>query len=207
MNTNEYLINKYGTGSPKIIPGMFRHNMYELFAELGYTIGCEVGLFRGRNARTMFRSIPGLKLYGIEAYAAQPYSTRHKNEPRYDRNRMMALSRLKDRNITIIENFSEEAVQEIPYDSLDFVYIDADHSYDYVMTDIILWSRRVRKGGIVSGHDYIGPKDYRHKFDINVKEAVDDYIAIHKIDPWYLTDRTNAINKSDKCPSWFFVKT
>ena len=186
---------------------MLRHNMYELLAELGFKVGCEVGLFRGRNARAMFRAIPGLRLYGIEPYADQPYSTRHKTVPRYERNRRMMTDRLKDSNITVIEKFSETAVQDIPYDSLDFVYIDGDHSYDYVMTDIILWSRRVRPGGIVSGHDYILPGDYRHKFDINVKDAVDNYTAIHKIDNWYLTDKKGAINKSDKCPSWFFVKT
>lgn len=206
MDTQQYLIHKYGSGSPKIVPSMLRQNLYQLFAELNFRVGAEVGLFRGRNARAMFREIPNLKLYGIDAYFDQPYSTRHKTVPRYERNRKMASERLKNRNIVIIEKFSEEAVQNIPYDSLDFVYIDGDHSYDYVMTDIILWARRVRSGGIISGHDYISPGGFRHKFDINVKEAVDDYIAVHKIAPWYLTDRTGAINKSDMCPSWFFVK-
>jgi predicted O-methyltransferase YrrM len=206
LDTRDYLINKFGTGDPLVIPGMLRQNLYQLFAELGFKVGAEVGLFRGRNARQMFRDIPGLKLYGIDAYDDQPYSTRHKSVPRYDRNRSMMEGRMKGRNITVIDKFSEEAVQEIPYDSLDFVYIDGDHSYDYVMTDIILWSRRVHPGGIVSGHDYIKPGEYRHKYDINVKEAVDDYVRIHKISPWYLTDREGAVNKSDKCPSWFFVK-
>lgn len=209
MNTKDYLINKYGPGTPgtpQVIPGMLRKNLYQLFAELGFKLGCEVGVFRARNARSMFREIPGLKLYGVEAYADQPSSTRHKTIPRYDRNRRMASERMEDRNFILIEKFSEIAVQDIPYDSLDFVYIDADHSYDYVMTDIILWARRVRPGGIVSGHDYILPGDYRHKFDINVKEAVDDYTRLHKISPLYLTDKAIAINKSDKCPSWFFVK-
>jgi hypothetical protein len=210
MNTADYLLNKYGPNPnpnlPQVIPGTLRLNLYELFAELGFKVGAEVGVFRARNAREMFRRIPGLKLYGIEAFADQPSSTRHKTVPRYERNKRATEDRMKDRNFTLIEKFSEEAVQDIPYDSLDFVYIDGDHSYDYVMTDIILWTRRVRPGGIVSGHDYISPGDYRHKFDINVKEAVDDYVKLHKITPLYLTDKTIGINKSDKCPSWWFVK-
>lgn len=206
MDTSEYLTTKYGSGSPKVIPGMFRGGMYQLFNKLGFKVGAEVGVFRGRNARSMFREIPGLKLYGIEPYDDQPSSTRHKNVPRYERNRKSTDERLAGQNFTLIEKFSEIAVQDIPYDSLDFVYIDGDHSYDYAMLDIILWTRRVRPGGIVSGHDYIGPGDYNHAFDINVKEAVDDYIRIHKINSWYITDKTGAINKSDKCPSWFFVK-
>jgi predicted O-methyltransferase YrrM len=210
MNTNDYLITKYGPnptpGSPQVIPGIIRQNLYQLFAELGYAVGCEVGVFRGRNARSMFREIPGLQLIGVEAYNDQPSSTRHKTVPRYDRNRTSAMDRLKNRNFILIEKFSEIAVQDIAYDSLDFVYIDADHSYDYVMTDIILWTRRVRPGGIVSGHDYILPGEYRHKFDINVKDAVDDYTKVHNISPLYLTDKTVGVNKSDKCPSWWFVK-
>jgi predicted O-methyltransferase YrrM len=206
MDTNTYLINEYGSGSPKVIPGMFRGDMYQLFDALGFKVGAEIGVFRGRNARTMFRAIPGLKLYGIEPYADQPSSTRHKNVPRYERNERVTGERLAGMDITIIKKFSEIAVQDIPYDSLDFVYIDGDHSYDYTMLDIILWTRRVRPGGIVSGHDYIAKGDYNHKYDVNVKEAVDDYIRIHKINNWYLTDKIGAINKSDKCPSWFFVK-
>jgi len=210
MNTKDYLINKYGPNPnpdmPQVIPGTIRQNLYQLFAELGFKLGAEVGVFRGRNARSMFREIPGLKLIGVEPFADQPSSTRHKTVPRYERNRRAMDGRVKDRDFSLIEKFSEIAVQDIAYDSLDFVYIDGDHSYDYVMTDIILWARRVRPGGIVSGHDYIGPNDYRHKFDINVKEAVDDYTKLHQISPLYLTDKAVGINKSDKCPSWFFVK-
>ena len=189
-----------------IMKGWLRKDMYRHFGELGFKSGCEVGVFRGRNAREMFRQIPGLKLIGVEANADQPSSTRHKTEPRYDRNRKSMLSRTRNRDFTLIEKFSEIAVQEIPYNSLDFVYIDGDHSYDYCMTDIILYARRVKPGGIVSGHDYVSPGEYRHKYDINVREAVDDYVRIHKIDTLYLTDNNGGINKSDRCPSWWFIK-
>lgn len=186
--------------------GWLRKDLYKHFAKLGFKRGCEVGVFRGRNAREMFRQIPGLKLIGVEANADQPSSTRHKTVPRYERNRRSMLSRTRGRDFTLIEKFSDIAVQEIPYNSLDFVYIDGDHSYDYVMTDIILYARRVKPGGIISGHDYASPGEYRHKYDINVREAVDDYVRIHKIDTLYLTDNNGGINKSDKCSSWWFVK-
>lgn len=190
----------------QVMKGWLRGDLYKHFNNLGFKLGCEVGVFRGRNARAMFRAIPGLKLIGVEAFDDQPSSTRHKTVPRYERNRKSAHERLRNFDMTFIEKFSEIAVQDIPYNSLDFVYIDADHSYDYCMTDIILYARRVRPGGIVSGHDYIGPEGYRHKFDINVKEAVDDYVKIHKIDTLYLTDDEGAVNKSDRCPSWWFYR-
>jgi len=38
--------------------------------------------------------------------------------------------------------------------SLDAVFIDADHSYEAVKLDIINWMPKIRKGGILAGHDY-----------------------------------------------------
>jgi hypothetical protein len=49
---------------------------------------------------------------------------------------------------------SLEAVASYPDNSLDFVFIDADHSYQSVREDIIAWWPKVKNGGIISGHDY-----------------------------------------------------
>ena len=40
-------------------------------------------------------------------------------------------------------------------ESLDFIFIDADHSYDAVKNDINVWFPKVKKGGILSGDDYL----------------------------------------------------
>ena len=37
---------------------------------------------------------------------------------------------------------------------LDLIYIDGDHRYDGVLNDILLAKKLVKKGGIISGHDY-----------------------------------------------------
>ena len=37
---------------------------------------------------------------------------------------------------------------------LDFVYIDGNHQYDYVINDIKLSLKKLKKNGIISGHDY-----------------------------------------------------
>ena len=38
---------------------------------------------------------------------------------------------------------------------LDWVFIDANHNYDYVRADIAAWTPKVRPGGIIAGHDYL----------------------------------------------------
>jgi hypothetical protein len=87
---------------------------------------------------------------------------------------------------------SQEAAPQIPEESLDFVYIDGDHSFDAVMLDLILWSKKVRKGGLVGGHDY-----YRFR-NAGVVPAVDCYTREHNIHQWFITD--------EKLPSFFWVK-
>jgi hypothetical protein len=74
------------------------------------------------------------------------------------------------------------AVRDFSYGELDFVYIDGHHGFDYVMQDLIEWSKVVRPGGIVSGHDY-----YRFRW-AGVVPAVDAYTHAHQIHEWFITD-------------------
>ena len=163
INPVEYIKQKYIIigENPGVLKGVNRQELYKLFAELGYTNGCEVGVEKGKNAQDMFECIPNLKLYAVDPYKQHPkYSSAAANYVRIwsqhylDGVKRQAQKRMKNRNAVIIEKFSEDAIKDIADNSLDFVYIDGDHSYDFVMQDIILWGRKVRKGGIVSGHDY-----------------------------------------------------
>ena len=49
---------------------------------------------------------------------------------------------------------TNEAVKIFEDESLDAVFIDADHSYEAVKLDIKNWMPKIRKGGILAGHDY-----------------------------------------------------
>jgi len=57
----------------------------------------------------------------------------------------------------------------------DMVYIDANHTYEWVLDDIKAWSPLVRKGGIIAGHDY-DPNSVRAKSQ--VKKAVDEFFGV-----------------------------
>jgi predicted O-methyltransferase YrrM len=63
-----------------------------------------------------------------------------------------------------------EAVKDFKDESLDFVFIDGNHQYSYVLEDITEWSKKVRSGGIVSGHDYF------EFLDNGVIRAVNEYV-------------------------------
>ena len=48
---------------------------------------------------------------------------------------------------------SLEAAQHIENNSLNFVYLDGSHKYEDVVNDIITWIPKIKKGGILAGHD------------------------------------------------------
>lgn len=107
--------------------------------------------------------------------------------------------RLLQNQAVLIKNLSVVAAMKIEDESLDFVYIDADHSYENVMNDINAWFPKVRKGGIVSGHDYC-----RYLEHFGVIEAVNEFCSSNGYKDLRLTknDYWNGI----EFPSWYFVK-
>lgn len=53
-----------------------------------------------------------------------------------------------------IRAHSPEISYSYPNESLDFVFIDGDHSYEGVYNDIKAWMPKLKIGGIIAGHDY-----------------------------------------------------
>lgn len=155
-----------------------RQDLPELFNELGYKTGAEIGVQRGHFSRALCDGIPGLKLICVDPWCAYGRSvTEHRAEQRLAE----ATDRLMNCDATFMRMTSMEAVKQIPDYSLDFVYIDGLHEFDPVMMDLISWVPKVRSGGIVAGHDYL------HYFQGGVVEAVNAYTRAHHITQWYIT--------------------
>lgn len=62
---------------------------------------------------------------------------------------------------------------EVDMKNVDFVFIDGDHSYEEVKADIAHWLPRIKKGGMIGGHDY----------DMtSVRNAVNEFFNQVKVD-------------------------
>jgi hypothetical protein len=98
-----------------------------------------------------------------------------------------------------------DALADFADGSLDFVYIDANHDFVNFTNDLHYWKKKVRLGGIVSGHDYA---DYAyHKFN-HVKRALQAYARCYGMIPIFIVGSL-AIEEGqarDKFRSWFWVK-
>lgn len=57
-------------------------------------------------------------------------------------------------NLSFLRMESVQAVKTFADESVDFVFIDADHDYEHCAEDIRNWSKKLKPGGILAGHDY-----------------------------------------------------
>ena len=108
---------------------------------------------------------------------------------------------MKGKNCEVIKGYSVDVAKTIPDESLDWVYIDADHRYEAVKADLKAWFPKVRKGGVMSGHDYMNFV-YKAPFGdyvYGVKQAVKEFMKEHGYTLTGLLDK-------DKFPSWYFIK-
>lgn len=49
---------------------------------------------------------------------------------------------------------SEEISKKWPEGPVDVIYIDANHSYESVINDIVFWKKHLSANSIIAGHDY-----------------------------------------------------
>lgn len=65
---------------------------------------------------------------------------------------MERIKPFKDRAV-ILRGISWEMAVNVPDESLDCLYIDCCHEYGCVKNDLAAWAPKVKKGGLISGHD------------------------------------------------------
>ena len=178
-----------------------RHEMYGMFNDLGYKTGVEMGVCRARNAVNILDQMPNANMYFVDCWDAVGSRTKAIQKKWYASS-LKKLNAYGDR-ARVIKKWSVDASKDFKNESLDFVYIDGDHRFDAVIQDIIAWSKKVRIGGIISGHDYYKSQKW------GVVHAVDSYIAAHNIKNLFLTNRREdpPNPRRDSRPrSWFWVK-
>lgn len=134
----------------------------ELFNEIKSNFdggfGVEVGTFKAEFSKFILDNWNGT-LYMVDVWRplGDEYldSSNHKNyQNQIYSHAMENLQGFEDRGIMIRAN-SQKASEIFQDESLDFVYIDANHAYDFVVDDINYWYSKVKKGGYLWGHDYI----------------------------------------------------
>ena len=144
----------------------------------GWTRGAELGLWDGRTLFYLLDHCPDLHMIGVDVFkdiGLELYSDQWDHDGFY-KAVCEGLPKYKDRAI-VMRGLTVKAAEFVKDMSLDFVFIDADHTSDGVRADIEAWLPKVRAGGVMAGHDIDWP---------TVRCVVTDYF------PTYLMAKDNV---------------
>ena len=144
--------------------------------------GAELGVRSGENYYYLLAHCPNLELLGVDLFQIQPEGVgdghRRKTFENPDKDFsydfesyyrfIQELQEEFGSRAKFIRDWTTEAVKQVPDNSLDFIFIDADHAYKSVVRDIEDWTPKVKKGGYITGHDWYMPP---------VKKAVTDILG------------------------------
>lgn len=210
MREFETILHKYDVNlnnrSPFEIPNMSRDDLGPLFRELRYKKGVEIGVERGIFSEILCQGNPEMTLYGVDAWTTYHGYRDHVSQEKLDRFYDETMERMKSYHFVPIRAFSMDALQRFPDGSLDFIYVDANHEFIHVARDLYEWEKKVRPGGIISGHDY--RKNKRYITRNHVVYVVDAYTASYRVHPWFIIGAKAKIpgTKRDGSRSWFWIK-
>jgi hypothetical protein len=139
--------------------------------------GVEVGFGYGFNAVSLLENLNIEKLYCVDPFIGKKYIQNSKIVENYvDSSKSCYQVCESDKRVQFVEKPSVLAFRWLPRD-LDFVYVDAIHEYNSVISDLNNAFRHIKIGGFVGGHDFARGAEN------NVISAVLDFAVYKKIAP------------------------
>lgn len=161
----------------------------------GWTSGAELGLWEGRTIHHLLWHLPDLTMIGVDLWQTQPENPGPEGYEGWDHDHHEQVCRNRcapfgDR-VRIIKDWTVEAAKQVDDASLDFVFIDADHSEEGCRRDIEAWLPKIKPTGWVMGHDINWP---------GVRAAVEDLVPGYEIGPnvvWF-----RPVNPGADWPLW-----
>lgn len=146
--------------------GVWRWHWVEtLVKKYGWKVGCELGVKEGRFTWHLLGECPELYMHAVDLWDTQlgndtkvggeTYET-WDNKAYRDNFKKTMRYHCRDR-VSIYEMMTSAAGEIIQDDSLDFVFIDADHSFEGVDADINTYMSKVKSDGAILGHDFSWP--------------------------------------------------
>jgi hypothetical protein len=177
-----------------------RSDLPRLFNKLKFSKGLELGVLRGDFSAVLRHGWVG-DLILVDCWEHQDsgyVDMSNKGQNIQDRDYQFVKERFSYfSDVQVLKAFSEDAAEVIEDNSLDWIYIDANHRYEECLRDLSLWYPKVKEGGIMSGHDYLDGHLSCGMF--GVKSAVNEFVAkLGGFIGLYVTQ--------ESFPSWFFTK-
>lgn len=166
--------------------------------EFGWTHGAELGVSDGRTYLYLLEHCPQLNLIGVDVWDMPGitfgltasavkcrciYCSERKEARRgvtvQEQERMVRAASVRWGRSTLYKMRTIDAANKVEDGSLDFVFIDADHSMEGVRDDIMAWQRKLKPSGWMIGHDFNMPSVKRGvalRYHAEPVEQEDDHL-------------------------------
>jgi hypothetical protein len=171
-------INNPTEGNSIWLPG---EDIPKLLENIEKPVGVEIGTAEGFTTESLLKTVPTLKLTGVDPYPI--YIDWDNNQPASDKNKEKYIEKTKEYKDRWNHFYktSDEAASEFENESLDFVFIDGLHTYEQVLKDCQNYYPKIKKGGLIIGHDFARIQDvnkavleFANKLGVEVKNAKQD---------------------------------
>ena len=151
---------------------------YELLKYMPSGTVAEIGVATGRLSKIILENNKPKKLVLIDAWKNFDLGYKDDNMVAEDKheNRYQSVKKMftKNGSVSIVRDFSTKAAEKFEDNYFDWVYIDADHSYDGCLKDLEAYDSKVKQDGYIWGHDWLAGKYTKKGFDVN--RAVKDFV-------------------------------
>lgn len=166
-------------GSAELAKKMFQFPM----------VAVEIGVALATNAIDMLQHLSLKRLYLVDPYSPYNYGTPQEATDKRENYKSAFLYLFPwQSKTTLITQESVFASELFDNEFFDYVYIDGNHTAEAVQADILAWFPKVKKGGILGGHDY----NTEH---CGVTWAVDNFQKISGLELLILSDTDWAVIK------------
>ncbi|GMI44403.1 hypothetical protein TrCOL_g8310 [Triparma columacea] len=152
-------------------------DFYELAKDMGLNgVYAEVGVCDGKSSMRWLSKFPMSKMLLVDSWDAVDAYTAEDGE-RNLQTTLQNLAPFPQDKYEILRMTSLEAAALVPDGALDFIYIDAGHSYADVRADLEAWWPKLKLGGILAGDDYYNGYVPAAGYTFGVKDAADEFFA------------------------------
>lgn len=150
-----------------------------------HSVCAEIGVFKGNFSAAILEVVQPQSLHLIDPWAFQESFSKSwfggdlgGNQAVMDKLHDKVRHRFRDEiargRVVIHRNFSSEISGQFPYAYFDWIYIDANHVYEAVKSDLRAFYPKVKPGGFITGDNYGDKPDWWWKD--GVKRAVDEFV-------------------------------
>ena len=146
----------------------------------------ELGVDKGAFSEKILTENAPEKLHLVDVWKTERYHEGLMNEVM-----QKFKQQIENNTVKIDRGFSTEVGKQFPNEYFDWIYIDTNHSYKTTKEELELYANKVKKDGIIAGHDFV-IGNWKGDVKYGVIEAVYEFCVSNDWQLLYLTTEMYA---------------